>query len=138
MQFRDSVNQLSSAVGFLSMCMINASHGADLPPMDQQEAALNDAARAVADLYSMGHQHTVAAMMQMSESVSWWGSAHQEYEAHEGEAVSLFQAICERMMELPVEDDVSSHLLSHEEENTEEVFEFSADKEHLARCLSIS
>jgi hypothetical protein len=141
MQFFAAVNDFANAVGFLSMAMIRHSHGDSIPSQQDLDSALDDAARAMSALYDAQQQHVVAAMMQTFENVSWWGSAHQEYERHEQEALCLYRSIGERMEQLNAADEeaasVISHLLSDEEEDEDAVLEFTAEKEHLARCLSI-
>jgi hypothetical protein len=141
MSFFPCVQQFSAAVGFLACQMIRASHGGDVAPQSQLDEALDDAASAMSYLYDAQQQHVVAAMMEMAENVSWWGSAHQEFHLHEAEAVALFRSIGERMQQLNDADEEAasglSHLLSDEEEDEDAVLEFTADKEHLARCLSM-
>jgi hypothetical protein len=140
MQFTDSVQNFSAAVGFLSTQMILDTHKQATAPKEQIDGAITDAARALDELLTAGHQQIVSAMMEMFESVSWGGSAYLDYEVHERDCQNLFRAIGARMNELQDEDadEMSSHILSEEEEAKDEVFEFTAEKDHLLRCLSES
>jgi hypothetical protein len=105
MCLHSSVADFSYAVGFLSMAMIRHSHGQELPPSDELESSLNDAAIAAAELTEMGQQNVIAAMMVMCENVSWWGSALTEYEDHQQQCMNLHQAILNRIELLQANSD---------------------------------
>lgn len=108
MTLQASVGKFAQAVGFLSMAMVRHSHGMDIPPASELDESLNDAAIAAVELYEMGQQNVVAAMMVMCEDVSWWGSALTEYDDHQKQCITLHESILnriEKLKELSEEDE---------------------------------
>jgi hypothetical protein len=124
------LSQFVGAFSWLHHQSVGASLGVHEINDDQWNEIFADAVEAFSWLDSVGHKPAVLVALESVEATSWWWSPEMDRDQHHFLFSDLFQDIFATAEAVDQEEG--------EDDDDDSVYEFSADKEHLARCLSAS